>query len=59
LLNMKEVRTKMEEIKTVRLKESTHQRLGRAGYMNQTYDDVINELLDIKEKYEFMNQKVE
>ena len=54
LSDKKEV--KMEEITTVRLMRKTHERLGKAGYRNQTYDEVINCLLDLKDKYEPMEK---
>lgn len=43
-----------EEITTVRIRRITHERLGQIGYKNQTYDDVINSLIDLKQKYEPM-----
>jgi len=36
----------MKEFKVIRIKKATHDRLTLLGHKGQTYDDVINQLLD-------------
>ena len=37
---------------TVLIKDETKDRLKKSGFKGQTYDQIINELLDLKFKYE-------
>ena len=48
----------MVTIKTIRVKEDTHRRLRARGKKDDTYDDIINDILNITEDYE-KNMKIE
>jgi hypothetical protein len=37
---------------TVLIKDTTKERLKKSGFKGQTYDQIINELLDLKFKHE-------
>ncbi|MBR0472557.1 MAG: hypothetical protein IJI98_07665 [Methanosphaera sp.] len=45
----------MASIKTIRVKERTHQRLKERGKKDESYDDIINNILNITERYEELN----
>ncbi|HSF52074.1 MAG TPA: hypothetical protein VLA74_15050 [Nitrososphaeraceae archaeon] len=40
---------------TVLIKDETKDRLKKSGFKGQTYDEIINELLDLKFKHEQLN----
>lgn len=42
----------MVAIKTIRVKEETHERLKQRGKKDESYDDIINNILNITEEYE-------
>jgi hypothetical protein len=42
----KKSQEKDKDIATIQIHKKTHQRLGKLGSMNETYDDFINRILD-------------
>ncbi len=42
----------MVAIKTIRVKQETHERLKQRGKKGESYDDIINNILNITEEYE-------
>lgn len=43
----------MGKVTTIRVQNSTKLRLGKYGTTNDTYDDVLNRLMDLVEAYDY------